>query len=133
MVSELRRFEIDRKAREAEAREEYETGCINSVFDALEALGNPTVFTAEQLIGAAPPDDWRLRSFADPRERRGFKRMLAYAECVVVKNHIAKDGLWKIDGKRRAVYGYFGEGAPDEDGLQAAARALASGNCDRCK
>ena len=76
--------------------------------DVLDLMGNPNAFTLAMLIhtaeGQAAQDgafnDW-LR---DRKNRRTIPHRLETCGYVPVRNPAAEDGLWKIKGKRQAVY-----------------------------
>jgi hypothetical protein len=70
--------------------------------DVLDALGNPNAVTLEDLANEAPNEfrDW-LR---DRRNRRQIPHRLESVGYVPVRNAGAKDGYWKVDGKRVAIY-----------------------------
>jgi hypothetical protein len=71
--------------------------------DVIERLGEPDVVTISQLTGQASDSfaDWLL-------DRKNSRRILHRLEAcgyVAVRNDGANDGLWKIFGKRQAIYG----------------------------
>jgi hypothetical protein len=71
--------------------------------DVLERLGNPIAVTLAMLVGNAVDDafkDW----LTDRRNRRQIPHRLETAGYVPLRNDTAKDGLWKIGGRRQAVY-----------------------------
>jgi len=75
--------------------------------DVLDVLGDPKVITIDRLIGTA---DARGRTdFAtylqDRKNRRAIPHRLETAGYVPVRNGDANDGLWKVDGRRQAIYG----------------------------
>jgi hypothetical protein len=72
--------------------------------DALDALGWPDVLTldaVEQATADAGFQDW-LR---ERRNRRQIPHRFAGAGYAPVRNDAAKDGLFKIQGRRQALYG----------------------------
>jgi hypothetical protein len=71
--------------------------------DVLDILGTPEAVTIQQLIRAAhePFKEW----LADRRNARLIPHRLEECGYVVVRNAGAKDGLWKVNGKRQAIYG----------------------------
>jgi hypothetical protein len=85
--------------------------------DALDLLEWPETVTLEQAAGAAtnPFNEWL-------RDRRN-SRLIPYRldECgyVAVRNVGAKDGLWKVDGKRQAIYAKKELSASDRSTLAA--------------
>jgi hypothetical protein len=70
--------------------------------DVLDDLGNPQAVTLQQLSNRAPT------AFADYLRDRRNSRVIPHRleECgyVRVENKHAKDGQWKVNGKRQAVY-----------------------------
>jgi len=70
--------------------------------DALDRLGNPAAVTLAAVIVRAAPEfsDW-LR---DRKNRRKVPHRFNECGYVPVRNPDASDGLWKIAGKRQAVY-----------------------------
>jgi hypothetical protein len=85
--------------------------------DVLDLLEWPETVTLEQAAGAAtnPFNEWL-------RDRRN-SRLIPYRldECgyVAVRNVGAKDGLWKVDGKRQAIYAKKELSARDRSTLAA--------------
>jgi Bifunctional DNA primase/polymerase, N-terminal len=70
--------------------------------DLLDALGSPPAVTLESLLSVAKGDaDAWLR---DRKNRRAIPHRLERCGYVPVRNLDAKDGLWKLDGRRVAVY-----------------------------
>jgi hypothetical protein len=70
--------------------------------DVLDKLMSPDAVTIRELIERADPEfrEW-LR---DRRNRRNIPHRLGAAGYAPIRNDAAKDGLWKVDGKRQAVY-----------------------------
>jgi hypothetical protein len=70
--------------------------------DALEVLGEPDAVTLTMLISAGRDDfaEW-LR---DRRNARKVPHRLEECDYVPVQNPDSKQGLWRIGGKRQAVY-----------------------------
>jgi hypothetical protein len=70
--------------------------------DVLDKLGNPTAITLTDLVIYASDDfgDW----LKDRKNRRQIPHRLETAGYTPVRNSAAADGLWKIGGKRQAVY-----------------------------
>lgn len=73
--------------------------------DVLGSLGNPAAVTLDLLVAQAK---LRFDSFAewlqDRRNRRQIPHRLEGAGYEPVRNSVAKDGLWAINGRRQAVY-----------------------------
>ena len=67
-------------------------------------LGLPTAITLAMIANRADTSfgDW-LR---DRKNRRLIPHRLEAADYVSVRNDAAKDGLWKISGKRQAIYAH---------------------------
>lgn len=90
--------------------------------DALDALGNPPAVTVESLMTYACDS---LREFlSDRRNRRALPHRLESVGYVVVRNDAAQDGLWKVLGRRAAIYGRREASVADR---MRAARQLATG------
>jgi hypothetical protein len=71
--------------------------------DRLEALGNPAVITLDELrVGA--PDDFKAW-LCERKNSRAILHRLEDCDYEAVRNPDAKDGLWRISGKRQAIYG----------------------------
>lgn len=70
--------------------------------DALDTLGRPAATTIA-AIAAAAAEDFRLY-LSDRRNSRRIPHRLEEAGYVAVRNSAAKDGLWKVSGKRCAIY-----------------------------
>jgi hypothetical protein len=70
--------------------------------DVIDALGRPKAVTLKDLSDAAQGEfgDWLV----DRKNRRIIPHRLATSGYVPVRNDSAKDGLWVIDNKRKAVY-----------------------------
>jgi Family of unknown function (DUF5906) len=70
--------------------------------DVLDRLGNPDATTLARIITGASGDfeEW-LR---DRRNRRAIPHRLERCGYVPVRNDLADDGLWKLSGRRQAVY-----------------------------
>ena len=71
--------------------------------DAIEQLGNPDALTLVQLQGATsgtPLWEW----LSDRKNRRTIPHRLEQCGYAPVRNQSANDGLWKISGKRQAIY-----------------------------
>jgi hypothetical protein len=70
--------------------------------DILDKLDHPRAITIGQLLEHADPDFGEF--LKDRRNSRKVPHRLESAGYVAVRNPDAKDGLWKIDGRRQAVY-----------------------------
>jgi len=73
--------------------------------DTLAALaqnGRPVAVTIPMLIAAATGDF--LYWLQDRKNRRAIPYRLESAGYVQVRNDAARDGLWKISGKRQVIY-----------------------------
>jgi hypothetical protein len=74
--------------------------------DVLEICGRPTVLTIEKLIsisnGTGRSDFANYQQ--DRRNRRAIPHRLEDAGCVPARNQDATDGLWRVQGRRQAVY-----------------------------
>jgi hypothetical protein len=70
--------------------------------DVIDRLGNPSAVTIDRIASVADDElaDW-LR---DRKSRRQIPHRLEYCDYVPVRNDAAKDGLWKLKGRRQAVY-----------------------------
>jgi Family of unknown function (DUF5906) len=70
--------------------------------DVLDALGNPDAVTLPQLIAKASGEaaEWLM----DRRNRRAVPHRMERCGYAAVRNPLAADGLWKLHGKRQAVY-----------------------------
>jgi hypothetical protein len=71
--------------------------------DLLDQLGNPASVALSRLQNMAEGDfgEW----IKDRRNRRAIPHRMEKCGYVPVRNPYANDGLWKIWGKRQAVYG----------------------------
>jgi hypothetical protein len=93
--------------------------------DVIERLGDPDSFTLDQLRGFASDDfsNW----LSDRKNRRIIPHRLESCGYLPVRNADApSDGLWKIDGKRQAVY--VRKLLPLSDQIAAARRAAGQGS-----
>jgi Family of unknown function (DUF5906) len=70
--------------------------------DALEALGNPDATTLDRIRVSATGEF--LMWINDRKNRRVIPHRLEECGYVRVRNTAAEDGLWKIGGRRQAVY-----------------------------
>jgi Family of unknown function (DUF5906) len=70
--------------------------------DVIDSLGNPSAITIDRIANAADND---LASWMrDRKSRRQIPHRLEQCDYVPVRNTYAKDGLWKLAGRRQAVY-----------------------------
>jgi hypothetical protein len=91
--------------------------------DVLESLGWPETVTLARLIEKAPEEfgEW----LNDRKNSRRIPHRLEDAGYAPVRNTDAKDGLWKVGGKRQVIYAKAT--LPPHDRLQAAAAHGGSG------
>jgi hypothetical protein len=76
----------------------------SEIEDALDALGRPQAVSIAMLAEASPTDDFKSW-INDRRNRRVIPATLEKAGYTNVHNPLRpKDGLWKILGKRQAIY-----------------------------
>ena len=68
--------------------------------DAIDAIGNPQALTINELMVAAPALEW-LR---DVTKRAVTGHRITDCQYIAIDNPNAKDGLWKINGRRQAIY-----------------------------
>jgi hypothetical protein len=70
--------------------------------DTLDMLGNPEATTLIRISNEAKGDfgEW----IKDRKNRRAIPHRLEKCGYVPVRNDLADDGLWKINGKRQVVY-----------------------------
>jgi hypothetical protein len=108
-LAELDLADFDAKAPPPQTRAFWDIVSANSapedaeLADVLEALGNPDAVTLGQLIEKAvggDAGDWLM----DRRNRRAIPHRMERCRYVPVRNPDADDGLWKLEGKRQAVY-----------------------------
>lgn len=71
--------------------------------DSLDRLGRPEAVTISTLAAAAKGLDLAYW-LQDKRSRRQIPHRLETAGYVQVRNDAASDGLWRVGGKRQAVY-----------------------------
>jgi len=92
------------------------------VADALDNRGNPDALTIQMLAEFATPEfaEW----LSDRTNRRQIPHRMKEVGYLPVRNDCAKDGLWKIAGRRQAVYAR-GDITPRD--RMAAARGLVKG------
>lgn len=75
--------------------------------DVLEHLGRPAIITLDMLMDGAARlglHDFGLH-LRDRRARRQIPHRIESGGYVRVGNRHADDGLWRIDGRRQALYG----------------------------
>ena len=72
------------------------------IADVIDALGSLDALTLEQIASGAPDtfSEW-LR---DRKNARRIPHRLESCGYVAVRNDGAKDGLWKVDGRRQVIY-----------------------------
>jgi Family of unknown function (DUF5906) len=68
--------------------------------DAIDVLGNPSALTLDELSVVAPGLEW-LRDLA---KRKVTSHRLTECQYVAIDNPVAKDGLWRINGRRQTIY-----------------------------
>ena len=70
--------------------------------DVLDEMGNPDATTLNQIRRMATGEivGW----LSDAKHRRSIPHRLERCSYMQVHNENAKDGLWKINGKRQAIY-----------------------------
>jgi hypothetical protein len=71
--------------------------------DVIDKMGRPKIVTLNQLASLASVNfaEWLL----DRKNSRSVPHRLETSGYVAVRNEGAKDGLWKVDGKRQVIYG----------------------------
>jgi hypothetical protein len=74
----------------------------NELADAIDTLKNPPALTLDDLMGIAPSLEW-LR---DHSKRKFAAYRLSDCQYIAVHNPDAKDKLWKITGRRQAIYAH---------------------------
>ena len=72
----------------------------NELADTIDALGNPPALTLDELSAKAPGLEW-LR---DSTKLKATLHRLTDCQYVAVDNPAAKDGLWRIKGRRQTIY-----------------------------
>ena len=70
--------------------------------DVIDDIGNPDAITLERVRNKAEGDfaDW----IKDRKNRRAIPHRFEQCGYAPVRNEAAKDGMWKIGGKRQGVY-----------------------------
>jgi hypothetical protein len=84
--------------------------------DALDRLGNPAAALLSEIINGASADfaEWLM----DRKNRRIIPHRFEACGYVPVRNDAARDGLWKVRGRRQVIYARGG--LPLRDRLKAA-------------
>jgi Family of unknown function (DUF5906) len=75
--------------------------------DAIDKLGNREAFTLQQLVNVTS-DAGFAEWISDRKNRRVIPYRLEKCGYVPVRNPNADDGLWKLNGKRQAIYARAG-------------------------
>lgn len=70
--------------------------------DALDQIYPKETVTIKQVAAAA--DTELAQWLRDKKNRRQIPRRMEECGYVAVRNDAAKDGLWKLDGRRQAIY-----------------------------
>jgi hypothetical protein len=70
--------------------------------DVIDRLSNPPALTIDVIAKAA--DDDLAAWLRDRKSRRQIPHRLEFCDYVPVRNDSAQDGLWKIKGRRQAIY-----------------------------
>jgi hypothetical protein len=75
---------------------------VSELSDVLDRLGNPMATSLTEIAECADGDfkDW----LKERKNRRTIPHRMEAAGYVRVRNDAAKDGLWKVLGKRQALY-----------------------------
>jgi hypothetical protein len=94
------------------------------LLDILDALGNPDAVTLESIENQADIDfgAW----LKDRKNRRAIPHRMERVKYVPLRNEDAKDGLWKITGKRQVIY--VKKALTTRDQIEAARRLQEEGN-----
>ena len=71
--------------------------------DALDGLGNPPIVTIDDIAHHVLDDSFRC-FLQDRRSSRQIPHRMETAGYVPIRNTHAKDGLWKLNGKRQVIY-----------------------------
>jgi hypothetical protein len=72
--------------------------------DVIDLMGNPEALTLASLIGNASGNGGLAELLKDSKTRRNIPHRLKSCGYEQFRNPDAKDGYWKIGGKRHAVY-----------------------------
>jgi hypothetical protein len=68
--------------------------------DAIDSLNRPPALTVDMLIAVAPSLEW----MHDITKRKAAAHRLADCQYLLARNRGAKDGLWRINKRRQAIY-----------------------------
>ena len=70
--------------------------------DVIEEMGNPEVVTLAKIIPGAQGGlfEWLI----DRKNRRAIPHRMELCGYLPIRNDAAKDGYWKVDGKRQPIY-----------------------------
>jgi hypothetical protein len=72
------------------------------IMDALDMLNNPDAITFESLMTGANSD---LFAFVTERKnRKAVSHRIIAAGYEIVRNDVARDGLWVVNGARKTIY-----------------------------
>jgi hypothetical protein len=98
--------------------------------DALDRLGNPNAVTLGMITTVASSEFglW----WNDRKNRRAIPHRMERCGYVHVRNNDAVDGLWKINGKRQAVYAKSSMAIRDRYGAASALVAHSNGDANQC-
>ena len=96
--------------------------------DAIESMGSPPALTLEQLMWHITDAEF-VAYLKDRKHRRHIPHRLEECGYVPVRNKFAKDGQWKVGGKRRSVY--VKRDLPPAEQIAAAEGLAAGGVGDR--
>jgi len=72
------------------------------VLDVLEQLGKPPAVTLDQIKTLSPPEI--VAWMNEPKNHRAIPHRLEGCGYVTCRNKDAKDGYWRVKGKRRMIY-----------------------------
>jgi len=95
--------------------------------DVLDDLHSPAAITIDR-IGTAATGDFQMW-IRDRKNRRKIPHRLERCGYVLVRNDDAKDGLWKINGTRQAVYSRTDLSVSDR--TRAASQLTGAGQCSK--
>jgi hypothetical protein len=70
--------------------------------DVIDKIGNPRATTLDRITSESPFDLYQW--LQDRRNRRAIAHRLEKAGYVSIRNGDARDGLWKINGRRQVIY-----------------------------
>jgi hypothetical protein len=91
--------------------------------DILDGLGRPAAVTLEMLISKGTDDSF-TEWLHDRKNRRRVPHRLEECGYITVRNASANDGLWKVRGRRQAIYAK--KELSDQQRIQAAEQLCAS-------